>query len=161
MCFFFFFKQKTAYEMRISDWSSDVCSSDLAQGADDKCRNAEQKSEAEQRDVHLRQDGRQIAPVDGFEKNPRQQTATDRDLQQQKQEAAGHPCRGLSHGCSYVRLVNGCDASGDIPVSGCQYPTDRKHPVEHCRFTSKVGLSSAMPGWSAFNPAQGSTRSEE
>src|SRR3546814_20252486 len=29
MCFFFF-KQKTAYELRISDWSSDVCSSDLA-----------------------------------------------------------------------------------------------------------------------------------
>src|SRR3546814_14443688 len=32
-CFvFFFFKQKTAYEMRISDWSSDVCSSDLQHG---------------------------------------------------------------------------------------------------------------------------------
>src|SRR3546814_7335443 len=31
MLFFFFFKQKTAYEMRISDWSSDVCSSDLFQ----------------------------------------------------------------------------------------------------------------------------------
>src|SRR3546814_1333433 len=31
----FFFKQKTAYEMRISDWSSDVCSSDLVQS---KCR---------------------------------------------------------------------------------------------------------------------------
>src|SRR3546814_5935319 len=31
MCIgFFFFKQKTAYEMRISDWSSDVCSSDLS-----------------------------------------------------------------------------------------------------------------------------------
>src|SRR3546814_1317630 len=29
-CFCFFFKQKTAYEMRSSDWSSDVCSSDLA-----------------------------------------------------------------------------------------------------------------------------------
>src|SRR3546814_4665160 len=29
---FFFFKQKTAYEMRISDWSSDVCSSDLGVG---------------------------------------------------------------------------------------------------------------------------------
>src|SRR3546814_1008482 len=29
---FFFFKQKTAYEMRISDWSSDVCSSDLNYG---------------------------------------------------------------------------------------------------------------------------------
>src|SRR3546814_7692241 len=31
-CCFFFFKQKTAYEMRISDWSSDVCSSDLPKG---------------------------------------------------------------------------------------------------------------------------------
>src|SRR3546814_17065373 len=30
MYFFFFFKQKTAYEVRISDWSSDVCSSDLS-----------------------------------------------------------------------------------------------------------------------------------
>src|SRR3546814_4271582 len=29
LCMFFFFKQKTAYEMRISDWSSDVCSADL------------------------------------------------------------------------------------------------------------------------------------
>src|SRR3546814_13143383 len=29
LCSFFFFKQKTSYEMRISDWSSDVCSSDL------------------------------------------------------------------------------------------------------------------------------------
>src|SRR3546814_556152 len=36
VCFFLFFKQKTAYEMRISDWSSDVCSSDLfaVQGRD-------------------------------------------------------------------------------------------------------------------------------
>src|SRR3546814_6017599 len=33
--FFFFFKQKTAYEMRISDWSSDVCSSDLSPADND------------------------------------------------------------------------------------------------------------------------------
>src|SRR3546814_11354304 len=33
MLLFFFFKQKTAYEMRISDWSSDVCSSDLGRWA--------------------------------------------------------------------------------------------------------------------------------
>src|SRR3546814_8070851 len=32
--FVFFFKQKTAYEMRISDWSSDVCSSDLKASLD-------------------------------------------------------------------------------------------------------------------------------
>src|SRR3546814_5704986 len=35
---FFFFKQKTAYEMRISDWSSDVCSSDLDHAAGDAGR---------------------------------------------------------------------------------------------------------------------------
>src|SRR3546814_9970797 len=34
VCFLFFFKQKTAYDMRISDWSSDVCSSDLELDAD-------------------------------------------------------------------------------------------------------------------------------
>src|SRR3546814_19983480 len=39
---FFFFKQKTAYEMRISDWSSDVCSSDL-------CRRQPQISDRELR----------------------------------------------------------------------------------------------------------------
>src|SRR3546814_17122436 len=39
---FFFFKQKTAYEMRISDWRSDVCSSDLQEKA-----AAERRAEAE------------------------------------------------------------------------------------------------------------------
>src|SRR3546814_5643436 len=34
MILFFFFKKKTAYEMRISDWSSDVCSSDLYENHD-------------------------------------------------------------------------------------------------------------------------------
>src|SRR3546814_8318692 len=45
---FFFFKQKTAYEMRISDWSSDVCSSDLRlfaprhpAGRDDRCEGGD------------------------------------------------------------------------------------------------------------------------
>src|SRR3546814_4197229 len=37
---FFFFKQKTAYEMRISDWSSDVCSSDLDKGMNSKMNAA-------------------------------------------------------------------------------------------------------------------------
>src|SRR3546814_14479052 len=39
-CVFFFFKQKTAYEMRISDWSSDVCSSDLASSSTGRWRTA-------------------------------------------------------------------------------------------------------------------------
>src|SRR3546814_274786 len=36
---FFFFKQKTAYEMRISDWSSDVCSSDLRSSRFRECKH--------------------------------------------------------------------------------------------------------------------------
>src|SRR3546814_5749603 len=35
--FVFFFKQKTAYEMRISDWSADVCSSDLERTSAARC----------------------------------------------------------------------------------------------------------------------------
>src|SRR3546814_3163226 len=47
MVCFLFFKQKTAYEMRISDWSSDVCSSDLAvqfKGAPDINRRLRQQT---------------------------------------------------------------------------------------------------------------------
>src|SRR3546814_2398485 len=40
MLFVIFFKQKTAYDMRISDWSSDVCSSDLAVAAVEDVENA-------------------------------------------------------------------------------------------------------------------------
>src|SRR3546814_8437892 len=42
--FIFFFKQKTAYEMRISDWSSDVCSSDLSVAAVDAVMEDEASS---------------------------------------------------------------------------------------------------------------------
>src|SRR3546814_3909744 len=41
---FFFFKQKTAYEMRISDWSSDVCSSDLLAGYAELHRIADRRT---------------------------------------------------------------------------------------------------------------------
>src|SRR3546814_4901315 len=41
--FVFFFKQKTAYEMRISDWSSDVCSSDLRSAPPAHVRAAERE----------------------------------------------------------------------------------------------------------------------
>src|SRR3546814_18171499 len=48
---FFFFKQKTAYEMRISDWSSDVCSSDLGDVASRILRTVERRAAAESTDV--------------------------------------------------------------------------------------------------------------
>src|SRR3546814_7564990 len=45
LLFFFFFKQKTAYEMRISDWSSDVCSSDLPSATKIGCDNSKPAGE--------------------------------------------------------------------------------------------------------------------
>src|SRR3546814_10472829 len=48
MCLVFCFKQKTAYEMRISDWSSDVCSSDLRSG---KCPDDEAQHTMPAREV--------------------------------------------------------------------------------------------------------------
>src|SRR3546814_3988149 len=44
---FFFFKQKTAYEMRISDWSSDVCSSDLYLSAMEEAKHTIAQANAE------------------------------------------------------------------------------------------------------------------
>src|SRR3546814_5216356 len=52
---FFFFKQKTAYEMRISDWSSDVCSSDLPDGEAWLRNFGGQRMRS-----HLRRDGRML-----------------------------------------------------------------------------------------------------
>src|SRR3546814_16528997 len=47
-CVFFFFNQKTSYEMRISDWSSDVCSSDLER----RCRPATARWSTARRGFH-------------------------------------------------------------------------------------------------------------
>src|SRR3546814_6284923 len=70
---FFFFKQKTAYEMRISDWSSDVCSSDLGQTEGDgvgdrrylrKGRRRVRRRQARREDLprHLEDGARRPAP---------------------------------------------------------------------------------------------------
>src|SRR3546814_18432788 len=54
-CVIFFFKQKTAYEMRISDWSSDVCSSDLYQGITVNIGNGDRAKNPLGEDARLRQ----------------------------------------------------------------------------------------------------------
>src|SRR3546814_8345156 len=48
MIYCFFFKQKTAYEMRISDWSSDVCSSDLDELKEVRQRDKRQGQQRQQ-----------------------------------------------------------------------------------------------------------------
>src|SRR3546814_9054986 len=63
MSYFFFCEQKTAYEMRISDWSSDVCSSDLYFPTG----NARPKLQ-QQVVIHIEDGPEVIAPVAGFGK---------------------------------------------------------------------------------------------
>src|SRR3546814_5676409 len=58
---FFFFKQKTAYEMRISDWSSDVCSSDLALGHRIALMPGQHRHAAQRLELRVRE-----LPVDGI-----------------------------------------------------------------------------------------------
>src|SRR3546814_515388 len=66
---FFFFKQKTAYEMRISDWSSDVCSSDLVATAKARIREAR---------ASYRQAGGVLYPaVDGTTSATRRRSGSD------------------------------------------------------------------------------------
>src|SRR3546814_6510619 len=52
--FIFVFKQKTAYEMRISDWSSDVCSSDLVERAHEQGRGAKGRMKDEMNRPRMR-----------------------------------------------------------------------------------------------------------
>src|SRR3546814_7751529 len=58
---FFFFKQKTAYEMRISDWSSDVCSSDLQTGA---CHDLQRPARRQGQSALPRPPGQPHRPLD-------------------------------------------------------------------------------------------------
>src|SRR3546814_12325034 len=77
---FFFFKQKTAYEMRITDWSSDVCSSDLHCGRDQKERPAQGQPGAKRCETEYEQQ-------DSPDKCTDMQTA---DRQQMRKTAAPH-----------------------------------------------------------------------
>src|SRR3546814_2183354 len=61
---FFFFKQKTAYEMRISDWSSDVCSSDLADPQVPETANQERIADGQGRPAPRAAPGHARAPAE-------------------------------------------------------------------------------------------------
>src|SRR3546814_5875968 len=59
--FFFFFRQKTAYEMRISDWSSDVCSSDLEQAQEEEARRTAEELARQETRERMTADARRAA----------------------------------------------------------------------------------------------------
>src|SRR3546814_1051773 len=95
VCVFFFFKQKTAYEMRISDWSSDVCSSDLQIA---NRRNVFAVARRLFRWAVSRGDIK-ISPMEGMETpkavKPRERWLTDKELPRIWNAAPHtHPCFG-------------------------------------------------------------------
>src|SRR3546814_13303931 len=94
---FFFFKQKTAYEMRISDWSSDVCSSDL-----EHCRAGQRREREEEAELgrglavdperHRAEDRRARAADPGDHRDALDQPAEDRMACRPIGDAADVPC---------------------------------------------------------------------
>src|SRR3546814_12720594 len=98
---FFFFKQKTAYEMRISDWSSDVCSSDLlpaqvgaALVADDRGRDAQRGQPLE--DLGGALQGLQRLQVDRLEAGIEHPGRFVRPRAEQRREGVATRLLGLS-----------------------------------------------------------------
>src|SRR3546814_3332819 len=92
---FFFFKQKTAYEMRISDWSSDVCSSDLARHAKVGMprRRKPRKAEVGEHHQHEAQQHR------AFHADARIKPAADEDAHQIGPEAHSSEARRVGKEC--------------------------------------------------------------
>src|SRR3546814_11401618 len=113
MIVFFFFKQKTAYEMRISDWSSDVCSSDLAEGND---------REVERGGV-----------VDAVEIEEQRRGDADVEQQRAEQEAEGQRVGHHLAVAQDERAVEqqGGQREGDAPrrLQGFRLPEDRTSVV--------------------------------
>src|SRR3546814_15787801 len=118
---FFFFKQKTAYEMRISDWSSDVCSSDLRalsgghQRGDARCRGQgdrrlAERRHADDRPVDLSPRHRQQRPQLAARRSRNGLTAMARTGGTSRTGAFGFACLAL------LPLLAGC--ASVIPASG-------------------------------------------
>src|SRR3546814_7493059 len=91
---FFFFKQKTAYEMRISDWSSDVCSSDLVRDLEAAQRFYEALGLQFRRERHGNGPEHLTAPLGAavFELYPADAT-TSRSEARRVGKACGSTCR--------------------------------------------------------------------
>src|SRR3546814_14407132 len=116
--FFFFFKQKTAYEMRISDWSSDVCSFRSAFGEGLRC------------DIPARDDRLCGPAADGAgEREPvrrrpwRAQRRAAQPAQRLPRPGLGDPCR---HGRDRESVVSGKSVSVRVDLGGRRIITKKK-----------------------------------
>src|SRR3546814_9935871 len=99
----FIFKQKTAYEMRISDWSSDVCSSDLQGSQREGPRGAEEAA-LDEPDVGGSHGGAQLPRLDPVD-----------PLEEAQQDQARHQARAGDSRCRSLRPREGEGAHPRIP----------------------------------------------
>src|SRR3546814_4250442 len=106
MCFVFFFKQKTAYELRISDWSSDVCSSDLLLSGSAKRPFLTSRSPCWAGNVNLR-----AALCQNCSGNPRRKTVCPARVWRRSDAHAGRLCQG-QHQRPEPRAPARCAAAG-------------------------------------------------
>src|SRR3546814_235666 len=119
--FVFFFKQKTAYEMRISDWSSDVCSSDLH-------REVGRSVDAERDEPARDQRRPRAAPValrgEDREDEQRGRIMDARDEAQSHQQPANANCHGPGGArratSSHTAPINGASAIGSDSARGAK-----------------------------------------
>src|SRR3546814_8067616 len=81
--FVFFFKQKTAYEMRISDWSSDVCSSDLW---------GIRKPQSSSRSDRSHPDGARTSTIRGSHRQPEREDHRSRRTSRSEERRVGKAC---------------------------------------------------------------------
>src|SRR3546814_17187494 len=123
-CSLFFVKQKTAYEMRISDWSSDVCSSDLERHRHDvrpspKVTGAQQEAQSEGSDE-----------VDA-ERGPREVPRCERRAEAVASQGAGGSCdreqRDLHWGRAHQRMATLCPLRQyEAAIAGVARPAERR-----------------------------------
>src|SRR3546814_427832 len=117
----FFFKQKTAYEMRISDWSSDVCSSDLHRHAHHSCEGIESGSrlrgrhplDAEREEQHERQRCEDGHPLQRRTEDRLVKRGRARDQQRDERrdtEAQRHVAIDAEHVPAKAFIIDGCAA---------------------------------------------------
>src|SRR3546814_14469912 len=133
---FFFFKQKTAYEMRISDWSSDVCSSDLV--ATKSTRNS--TYHAMTRRAWKKKLLITVAVPMVGRTRPRIVTGTT-------QLPAAATKRGCSRRNPEAHARNQrCGRRASLKVAVHRLPVDRKSVVSGKRWSGRVN-----PGWRRIN----------
>src|SRR3546814_13127027 len=133
---FFFFKQKTAYEMRISDWSSDVCSSDLKKADATAAAEAERQAARIAAQEKITQARAAAAAVEAAQRREQQaiklsaQTARQAALEARRlaQTAANPSTRGVAPGSidrggrsvDRKRVVEGTNVSVRVEHGGCR-----------------------------------------